>query len=76
MRKIALAAALCTPLLSGCAAMMAKADDKDCREYGAEPGTGAYFQCRMAKSSQHEIVQEQSSEALMATGMALYNSAQ
>ena len=48
--------------LSGCvtaseyAAQVAAADDGDCRSYGADPGTQAYFQCRMTKSEQHEIV--------------------
>jgi hypothetical protein len=29
-------------------------DDAQCRSYGAQPGTQAYFQCRMAKDQQRQ----------------------
>jgi hypothetical protein len=42
-------------LLSGCASRqeIAAADDNDCASYGAQPGSQAYFQCRMMKDQQH-----------------------
>jgi hypothetical protein len=42
-------------LLGGCASRdkIAKADSSDCASYGAQPGTQAYFQCRMIKDQQH-----------------------
>lgn len=41
--------------LSGCASReeIAAADDADCAAYGAQPGSQAYFQCRMMKDQQH-----------------------
>jgi hypothetical protein len=54
MTKILLAA--CAALaLSGCvtAEEMAAQDSDECHSYGAETGTDAYFQCRMAKTQQH-----------------------
>jgi hypothetical protein len=50
-------------LLGGCvtteemAAQNAKADDGDCRSYGAEVGSTAYFQCRMNKDQTRTYVQ-------------------
>jgi hypothetical protein len=33
---------------------IAASDDAECRSYGAQPGTEAYFQCRMAKDQQRQ----------------------
>jgi outer membrane biogenesis lipoprotein LolB len=47
-------------LLAGCAsheeraASIANADDAACQSYGAQLGTQAYFQCRMAKDQQRQ----------------------
>ncbi len=47
MKWIVLAAALA---LAGCVgsqwSWVAKADDEQCRQFGAQPGTDAYVQCR------------------------------
>jgi hypothetical protein len=46
--------------LSGCmtaqeqAQNIAASDDADCRSYGAQPGSDAYYQCRMAKDQQRQ----------------------
>jgi hypothetical protein len=42
--------------LAGCVTSqdIAASDDDACRSYGAEPGTQAYFQCRMAKDQQRQ----------------------
>ena len=42
--------------LSGCvtAQDIAANDDDSCRSYGADPGSQAYFQCRMAKDQQRQ----------------------
>ncbi len=34
--------------------MTAAGDDSACPSYGAEPGTQAYFQCRMMKDQQRQ----------------------
>jgi uncharacterized protein YceK len=53
---IALAAAL-----SGCAsveqeaASYAEADAAACQDYGARPGTSAYYTCRMSKNREHQF---------------------
>jgi hypothetical protein len=45
--------------LAGCSSKMPTAqdvaaiDDAACRSYGAQPGTQAYFECRMAKDRQN-----------------------
>jgi hypothetical protein len=64
--------------LSGCVTaeeMAAQvADDGDCRSYGAEPGSQAYFQCRMTKSQQHDYVaaiQRQQANEQMNRGFAI-----
>jgi hypothetical protein len=73
---IALAAAL-----GGCAsveeeaASYAPADDAACRDYGAQPGTSAYYSCRMSKNRDHQFNaqveharRQQASEDLMVIG--------
>jgi hypothetical protein len=35
-------------------AAIADADDSSCQSYGAQPGSSAYFQCRMAKDQQRQ----------------------
>jgi hypothetical protein len=41
--------------LAGCVSReeIAAADSNDCASYGAQPGSQAYFQCRMMKDQQH-----------------------
>lgn len=59
MRNLAMAAILCV-LLSGCMtaaereAAIERRDDDACQSYGAEPGSQAYFQCRMMKDQQRQ----------------------
>ena len=69
--------------LSGCVtdaerAAQAASDDKDCRSYGAQPGTSEYYQCRMAKSERRDVInsieeeqQRQASERLIEVGTSL-----
>jgi hypothetical protein len=67
--------------LSGCAsveqeaASYAKADALACMDYGARPGTKAYYECRMTKNREHEFNaqveharRQQASEDLMVIG--------
>ena len=77
---LASAAILGSLALGGCvtatkyAAQVAVADDGDCRSYGAEPGSPAYFQCRMTKSQSHEYVaavQQQRASEQMNRGFAI-----
>ncbi len=35
-------------------AAIAASDDSACQSYGAQPGSEAYFQCRMAKDQQRQ----------------------
>lgn len=55
MERIFILSALCI-ILSGCvtAQDIAANDDDACQSYGAEPGSQAYFQCRMAKDNQRQ----------------------
>ena len=80
MLLLAIAAALASLTLGGCVtaseytAQVAAADDGDCRSYGAEPGSQAYFQCRMTKSQSHEYVaavQRQQANDQMNRGFAI-----
>src|SRR6476469_7831420 len=51
---LVLFASLC---VVGCAQTreeLSRADDADCASYGAQPGSQAYFQCRMMKDQQRE----------------------
>lgn len=51
----AIAAVTLALSLSGCFAsreQVAKQDADECISYGAQPGSQAYFQCRMAKDEQ------------------------
>ena len=60
MKKLAGFGALLIAL-SGCAsveqeaASYAKADALACMDYGARPGTKAYYECRMTKNCEHEF---------------------
>jgi hypothetical protein len=57
--KIVIIAALAALSLSGCVTaqemerQVAAKDDRDCKSYGAAPGTDGYFQCRMTIRQQH-----------------------
>jgi len=42
-------------------AARANSDDRACQSYGAEPGSQAYFQCRMAKDQ----LRQQNNAAMM-----------
>jgi hypothetical protein len=55
MGKISIAL-ISAALLSGCvtAQDIAANDDDACQSYGAQPGSQAYFQCRMAKDQQRQ----------------------
>jgi hypothetical protein len=60
MLQILAIGALCATL-AGCMATgqdraiaAAAADDSSCQSYGAQPGSQAYFQCRMAKDQQRQ----------------------
>jgi hypothetical protein len=67
--KATLLAAIAALALSGCvtaeemAAQNTRADDSDCRAYGAAPGSQEYFQCRMTKSQTRTYVQTVQAEA-------------
>jgi hypothetical protein len=58
MRRLLLV--LTTASLCGCVtaeernAQISASDDDTCQSYGAQPGSQAYFQCRMAKDQQHQ----------------------
>lgn len=70
MKPLVLLAAL---LLSGCAGnpihkaldeAAAKQDDAKCRDFGATPGTQAYFDCRMKMDSDRNAHAESMSNAI------------
>lgn len=66
MRIILLAGFLA---LAGCASReeIAEADSSDCASYGAQPGSQAYFQCRMMKDQQHNADAARRSAAIQNT---------
>lgn len=56
MGRVAAIGLLFLALLGGCAngGDIATGDDDSCQSYGAQPGSSAYFQCRMAKDQQRQ----------------------
>lgn len=73
MKKVLIAVALISGAgMSGCVTT-AEMDDHDCQSYGANPGSPAYYQCRMIKDDQHQAAMQHLGDSMIVTGLAMMN---